>query len=297
MITEDINTISKPITIREKIKAYADFSKLRLASLVVFSAFICYLYGAETVNWMSVFYLVLGGFLVTGASNGFNQVIERDLDKLMDRTNSRPIPTGKMSATEGIIVASIMGIVGVSILWFLLNPLSGVLGALALVLYVVFYTPLKRITPFAVFVGAFPGAIPPMLGYVAVSGQFDLVAGLLFAIQFMWQFPHFWAIAWKQYDDYAKGGFSLLPSKDKDKSSAYQTLLYSIFLIPTSLLPYYFGISGWVSAIIIGISGIWFAWYAYKLLSTLDDKAATKLMFASFFYLPIVQIALLLDKL
>lgn len=297
MVTEEANSISNSISISEKIKAYVAFSKLRLASLVVLSAFISYLYAADTINWMSVLYLVVGGFLVTGASNGFNQVIEKDLDKLMERTKSRPIPTGKMTPKEGLIVSLVMAIIGISILWFMLNPLSGLLGTLALILYAGIYTPLKRITPFAVFVGAFPGAIPPMLGYVAESGEFGLVPGLLFAIQFVWQFPHFWAIAWKQHDDYAKAGFRLLPSPGgRDSSSAFQCLVYSLFLIPTSLLPYYFGISGWISAIVIGVLGIWFAWYSYKLFSSLDNKVATKLMFASFVYLPIVQLALLIDK-
>lgn len=297
MIREEVNTIAKPLTIGEKLRAYVAFAKLKLATSVVFSAFICYLYAADTINWLNALYLSIGGFLVTGASNGFNQVIEKDLDKLMSRTSSRPIPTGKMSATEGIVVAFIMGIVGVSILWFCLNPLSGLLGALALILYVGFYTPMKRVSPFAVFIGAFPGAIPPMIGYVAVTGELDLIAGLLFAIQFVWQFPHFWAIAWRQYDDYGKAGYSLLPSPGgKDRSSAFQSLVYSLFLIPTSLLPFYFELSGWISAIVIGIAGLWFAWYSYKLYSTLDDKVATKIMFASFLYLPVVQIALVLDK-
>jgi protoheme IX farnesyltransferase len=285
------------IVLVSKIKAYAAFSKLRLASLVVFSAVLSYLFAADSINWMKMLYVILGGFLVTASSNGFNQIIEKDLDALMNRTKERPIPSGEMSVKEAISVASIMGILGVSILWFLLNPLSGLLGTLALVTYVGLYTPLKRITPLAVFVGAFPGAIPPMLGYIAETGQFGLVPGLFFAIQFLWQFPHFWAIAWKLDGDYSKAGFRLLPHPSgKSKSSALQIVLYTVALLPMSLTPYYFGITGWISAIVIGLTGIWFLWYAIKLFQKCDDKAATKLMFASFVYLPVVQIALLMDK-
>lgn len=215
----------------------------------------------------------------------------------MSRTKNRPLPTGKMSINEGLWLSLIMGAVGISLLWFVLNPLSGLLGALALILYAGIYTPLKRKTPFAVFVGAFPGAIPPMLGYIAETGQFGLIPGILFAIQFVWQFPHFWAIAWKADDDYRRAGFHLLPSPGgKDKSSAMQAFVYAMFLIPISLLPFYFGVTGVVSAIIAIILGAYYAYYAFKLYKTVDDKAATKLMFASFVYLPVVQIALWLDK-
>jgi len=241
-------------------------------------------------------WLVAGGFLVTGASNGLNQVIEKDLDKQMNRTRNRPLPLGEITPREAVIVSMLMGLIGISILWFALNPLSGLLGTLALVMYVGIYTPMKRVSPVAVFVGAFPGAIPPMLGYIAETGKFGLVPGLLFAIQFMWQFPHFWAIAWKLHDDYAKAGFNLLPSGKKDLSSALQTLVYTLFLIPISLLPFYFGFTGIISAVLILASGFGFAYFAYRLYQTRSDKAATQLMFASFVYLPIVQVALWLDK-
>ena len=296
MYTNEVDS-SISFSLISKLKAYAAFSKLRLASLVVFSAVLSYLFAAETFSWIKMLYVVFGGFLVTASSNGFNQIIEKDLDALMSRTKNRPIPNGEMSVKEAISVASIMGILGVSILWFLLNPLSGLLGTLALVTYVGLYTPLKRISPLAVFVGAFPGAIPPMLGYIAETGQFGLVPGLFFAIQFLWQFPHFWAIAWKLDGDYAKAGFRLLPHPSgKTRSSAIQVVLYTVALIPMSLTPYYFGITGWISAIVIGITGLWFLWYAIQIFLKCDDKAATKLMFASFVYLPIVQIALLIDK-
>lgn len=280
-----------------RIKAYAAFSKLRLASLVVFSAGVSFFMASEQIVWIDFLWLVLGGFLVTGSSNGFNQVIEKDFDKLMARTQNRPLPAGDMQVKEAMIVALVMGVLGVSILWFALNPLSGLLGTMALIMYVGVYTPMKRISPWAVFVGAFPGAIPPMLGYVAVTGEFGLVPGLLFAIQFLWQFPHFWAIAWKLDEDYRKAGFSLLPSAGgKDASSAFQSLVYSLFLIPLSLLPTYFGITGSIAAVVVLIAGVYYAFEAYRLYKNLDDKSATRLMFASFIYLPVVQIVLWLDK-
>jgi protoheme IX farnesyltransferase len=291
------NTLSVRAVLSEKASAYVAFTKFRLASLVVFSASVSYFFAADAINWGKFTALVIGGFLVTGSSNGFNQIIEKDLDKLMSRTKNRPLPTGKMTINEGLWLSLIMGAVGISLLWFVLNPLSGLLGALALILYAGIYTPLKRKTSFAVFVGAFPGAIPPMLGYIAETGQFGLIPGILFAIQFVWQFPHFWAIAWKADDDYRRAGFHLLPSPGgKDKSSAMQAFVYAMFLIPISLLPFYFGVTGVVSAIIAIILGAYYAYYAFKLYKTVDDKAATKLMFASFVYLPVVQVALWLDK-
>lgn len=284
------------ISFSEKMKAYAEFTKLRLASLVVFSAGITFWYASDEINVFNLMVLLIGGFLLTGSSNGFNQVIEKDVDALMERTKNRPLPSGKMTVREGLILSGVFGVIGVSMLLWL-NPLTGVLGAMALLLYVGVYTPMKRISPFAVFVGAFPGAIPPLLGYVAVTGEFGFVPGMLFAIQFIWQFPHFWAIAWKLDDDYRKAGYHLLPSPGgKDESSARQTFMYSVFLIPVSLSLNFFGYSGVISGVVIGLAGLWFAYKAFRLYKTCGDKEATALMFASFIYLPIVQIALVLDK-
>jgi len=281
----------------QKIRDYAQFIKLRLSSLVVFSAAICYAIGAEQFEWSQLWYLVLGGFLVTGSSNGFNQIIERDTDKLMDRTANRPLPTQRMSITEGLILASLLGIIGILILYFKMNALSGILGALALILYTLVYTPLKRITPFAVFVGAFPGAIPPMLGWVAATGELSFQAWILFFIQFMWQFPHFWAIAWVLDDDYKKAGFQMLPSGGgRDKRSAFQILIYTVTLLPISLFPVLFNMSGTISALVISICGILFLMQAIKLYKTRSLKAAQQLMFGSFLYLPVVQLSLLFDK-
>ena len=296
LLTEEAHTDQVVIKV-SKAKDYAMLFKLRLSFLVVFSAVAGYFLAATSINWLDVFYLALGGFLVTGASNGFNQVIEKELDKLMDRTKNRPLAAGRMASLEALVTSALVGSVGLLLLWFMLNPLSGVLGALALFLYVAVYTPLKRITPWAVFVGAFPGAIPPMLGWVAYTGKFGIEPGVLFVVQFMWQFPHFWAIAWKMHDDYKKAGFSLLPSPSgRGKASAFQVLIYSLFLIPASLLPTLFGVTGTIAAIAAFGLGVWFFAYSLKLYKTLAMEQATKLMFASFIYLPLVLIVYIIDK-
>ena len=283
-----------------KIRDCAAFIKLRLASLVVFSAAISYIIGTKgNMDWFKLSMLVLGGFLVTGSSNGFNQIIEREPDKLMDRTKDRPLPAGRMNVTEAMVIALAMGAAGIFILTYFMNPLSGILGAIALMLYTVVYTPLKRITPLAVFVGAFPGAVPAMLGYVAASegfGEIAFPAWVLFSVQFMWQFPHFWAIAWVLDDDYKKAGFKMLPSLGgRDKASAFQTLMYALFLIPISLSPFFFHISqNVISAIVVLGCGTFFAFQAYVLFRDCTVKAAQQLMFGSFFYLPVVQLAIML---
>ncbi|MDQ3048221.1 MAG: heme o synthase [Bacteroidota bacterium] len=283
-----------------KVRDYGQFIKLRLASLVVLSAAIGFVVASDQVDWKKLLLLVVGGFLVTGASNGFNQLIERNLDKLMDRTLNRPLPQERMTVNESLLVASLTGIAGVSILWLFMNPLSGILGLLALVLYTAVYTPLKRVTPFAVFIGAFPGAIPPLLGCVAATegfGEIKLEAWILFAGQFMWQFPHFWAIAWVLDDDYKKAGFRMLPSLGgRDKSSAFQILVYTLFLLPISLMPVLFGVSGTISAIVISVCGSLFLYQAYVLYKECTVEAARKLMFGSFIYLPVVQLAVMIGK-
>lgn len=293
-----------------KFSDYAQFMKFRLASLVVFSAVIGYYMGVREFNrpadWLEISMLVLGGFLVTGASNGFNQLLERDTDKLMTRTANRPIPTGRMSMTEGLVVACSTGAAGIFLLWYYLNPLSGMLSALSLVLYVALYTPMKRVSPIAVFIGAFPGAIPAMLGWVAADpgfGSIGVTALLLFAIQFIWQFPHFWAIAWVSDEDYKRAGFHLLPSAGgRDKSTAFQIVVYSLFLLPLSvlplLLPHYSATGQLISAGLPGVlislvCGILFAAQAFRLYRSLETSDASRVMFGSFIYLPVVQLALL----
>lgn len=298
MVAEE--TVVEKTSSPSKVKDYVLLLKLRLAFLVVLSAISGYLFvgGGFGINfWL----LILGGFLITGSSNGFNQVIERDLDKKMNRTSNRPIPSGRMSVNEALIASSLFGIVG-ALLLFQINYYAGVLGLLALVMYVFIYTPLKRITPWAVFAGAFPGAIPPMLGVIAMTGTFQgeagMIAGMLFFIQFIWQFPHFWAIAWVLDEDYAKGGFSLLPSKSrKSKKSAFQILVYTLFMVPVSLIPWVLDLTGEMTLLIAGIAGTWFFVKAYQLYIRLDDKSAKQLMFASFIYLPIVQFLYVFNQL
>lgn len=276
------------MNIGKQVKMYMDFVKFRLASLVIISALSGYLFVGAS-DGLEIFYLLFGGFLVTAASNGSNQIWERELDILMNRTGKRPLPLGNMTVNHGLFVVAICLLPG---LWMLyqLNLGSMLLGLAAFVSYVFIYTPMKRVSPWAVFVGAFPGAIPPMLGAVAGSDSFGLIPGVLFFVQFVWQFPHFWAIAWVLYDDYKQGGFSLLPSKTgKSKASAYQIAAYSFALIPFTLLPWLLGRCGTTTLIIGGVLSISFFLLSYKLLVTLDAKDARKLMFASFVYLPIIQ--------
>ncbi len=272
--------------------------KLRLTSLVVFSAVVSYLMAAQTPDWTIALLLTLGGLMVTGSSNAFNQIIEKDLDKLMARTENRPMPNDRLTHFEALFFSGLIGFAGIFILWYFVNPLSGILGLTALVSYVAIYTPLKRVTPFAVFVGAFPGAIPPMLGWVAASGDMSIQALIVFAIQFIWQFPHFWALAWMLDDDYKKAGFQMLPASDgRSKTSALQIMVYTASIIPFGLLPFFFHMAGPVSAVITTACGIYFMAKAIRLHKTLEISDARKLLYASFIYLPVVQLALLFDKL
>ena len=279
---------------------YIQFAKLRLSSLVVFSAAISYLTVAQEVDVKCLIGLILGGFLVTAGSNGFNQVMERETDKLMTRTQNRPLPQGRMTVNEGLILATTMGVVGIGVLYFYINPLSAIMGLLAMLLYVLVYTPMKSKTPFAVFIGAFPGAVPPLLGCIAATkgfGTISMQGCILFFIQFIWQFPHFWAIAWVLDDDYKKAGFKMLPSRGgRDKSSAFQILIYTLFLLPISLTPVFFGMAGTATAIITAICGLLFIYQAQKLFNQLTVKFAQNLMFGSFIYLPIVQLIIMYGK-
>jgi len=247
---------------------------------------------------MGILGLAISGTLLTGASNALNQVLEIKEDGLMDRTQKRPLVQGTLSTAEAIAAALIAGGLATFMLWFQFGPLTGILAFLSMFMYVALYTPLKKHSSWAVFVGAFPGAFPPMLGYVAATGHFDLIAGLLFAMQFIWQFPHFWAIAWVLNDDYAKAGYRLLPSAaGRDRRSAFLILLYTLFVIPVGMLPWVYDVVGpfalWTSILL----GLVMIVPAFKLFRTHDKADARKLMFASFLYLPIVQIAYVLDRL
>ncbi len=284
-----------------KVKDLVALMKLKLSALVVFSAILGYFMGTSTPIFSEVLALIIGGTLLTGGSNGFNQVWERNQDALMKRTMGRPLPTGSLSVSVAIIWSSVISIVGISILWLVLNPLCGILGVLALYSYVFLYTPLKRVNSIAVTVGAFPGAIPPMLGFVAASGSFGLEPGLLFALQFMWQFPHFWAIAWVAKEDYKNGGFKMLPfNGGKTTFTARYIALSALALIPVSLLPWFLGEEGPMIGNIAGIStliiGLLFFIAALRFSITKKDEHAKQVMFGSFIYLPIVQILFVIDK-
>jgi len=283
-----------------KLREVAVLFKLRLASLVVVSAVLGYLMGipAGSFSWLSIAGLILGGTLLTGASNALNQVLEIREDALMRRTGDRPLVRGTLSSNEAVFAAFIAGGIGTLMLWLMFGPLTGILGFISLFMYVALYTPLKQYSAWAVFVGAFPGAFPPMLGYVAATGQFGLGPGLLFAMQFMWQFPHFWAIAWVLDEDYRRAGFRLLPSAGgRDRSSAFLILLYTLFVIPVGMLPWVFGFTGMVAMVVAVLAGVVMLVPAWRLFQSRDVRDARKLMFASFIYLPIVQLAYVLDKL
>lgn len=281
---------------------WVDFSKLiktRLTSLVVFSASISFLIGSRAnghIIWIDWVKLIIGGFLVTSAANAFNEIIEKDLDKLMKRTMDRPIPSGKMTTGQALVLGLGMGMAGTYLLGSL-NLLTGLLSVFSILLYAFAYTPLKRKSPIAVFVGAIPGALPPLIGYVAaqVHGRIDEIAIILFSIQFIWQFVHFWAIAWVLDDDYKLAGFRLLPSGKRDLTSAVITFIFAVVLVPVSLLPTFYGYGGyWVGGISL-ICSLIFLYQSFMLLRTRQIPEARKLMFGSFFYLPLVQIMFLVD--
>ncbi len=276
----------------------ATLFKLRLGFFVVLSAVLGWFMATETMDIRTFLMLTLGGYALTGASNGLNQILERNIDGLMKRTANRPLPTGRMSVRQALVWSLVAAAAGLTCL-FSLNPLSGWLGVAAIVSYAFIYTPLKSRTSLSVFVGAFPGALPPMIGYVAATGDFGIEPGTLFAVQFMWQFPHFWAIAWLAHDDYLKAGYKMLPfNAGRTARSAQLILLYTLFCIPASMLPWALNqpMVGDVALAVGAAAGLGFSWFAFQLLRKLSLDAARHLMFASFVYLPLVQIVYVLDK-
>lgn len=281
-----------------KLRSLAVLFKLRLASLVVMSAAFGYLIGIPqgAFTWTGLIGLCIAGTLLTGASNALNQVLEVREDALMDRTSQRPLVLGVLSVPEAVVAAFLAAGAAACMLWLQFGSLTGILGFISLFMYVALYTPLKKITSWAVFVGAFPGAFPPMLGYVAATGHFSLGAGLLFAMQFIWQFPHFWAIAWVLDKDYRKAGYKLLPGGgEPSRTSASLILLYSLFLVPVGMLPWVFGLTGPVSMVVAVLGGLIMLLPAFQLFVGLETKHARKVMFASFIYLPMVQLAYVFD--
>ncbi len=285
--------------VNSRFRDYGQFLKLRLASLVVFSAVLGYLIAADgSPSWTTMGWLALGGFLVTGASNGLNQIIERKTDALMVRTQGRPMPSGRMGLTEAWLLSLGLGMAGLAILGLGTTSMSMYMGAVALASYAFAYTPLKALSPVAVFVGAFPGAMPVLIGYAAFRGDLNLEAGLLFLVQFFWQFPHFWSIAWVLHEDYQRAGFHLLPTREQPQASTARIILiYTLALLPFGMAPWWYGFQGALGASVCLILTAWFVWTAWQLYRGADIPQARKLMFASFVYLPVVQLAYWLDAL
>jgi protoheme IX farnesyltransferase len=284
---------------------YLDFkaiTKAGLAVSVVFSSIAGFVLGLpefQTSDFFILLKLAVGGYCMVGASNAFNQVIEKDIDALMDRTKNRPIPSGKMSSNVAIAIALLLTIIGI-VLLYTINPKTAMFGAISIFLYTSLYTPLKTVTSLSVFVGAFPGAIPFMLGWVAASGEFGIEAGTLFLIQFFWQFPHFWAIGWFLYEDYEKASIFMLPTGKKDKGTALQIILYTVWLIIASLLPV-LGFTGQLyltpwAALFVFLLGIWMLVYAIRLYQLRTPKSARTLMLVSVAYITLLQLVYIVDK-
>lgn len=297
-----MNTIPNPISIKSIYIDFKAITKAGLAISVVFSSIAGFVLGNnsfDSSSWIVLLKLAIGGYCMVGASNAFNQVIEKDLDALMDRTKNRPVPAGRMSSTVALVIASLLTIIGIALL-FTINPKTAMFGAISIFLYTSIYTPLKTVTSLSVFVGAFPGAIPFMLGWVAATGNFGIEAGTLFLIQFFWQFPHFWAIGWFLFEDYEKAGFFMLPTGKKDKGTALQIILYTVWLIIASLLPV-LGFTGQlyitpVAAVVVFLLGLWMLYYGVRLYKLRTAKAARTLMLVSVSYITLLQLVYIFDK-
>jgi heme o synthase len=297
MIAGQITTLTGFALVAAKARAFTEMLKFRLSLLVAFSCAFGFILASRDFEWSALIMLFVGGFLLSGASIVFNQISEKEYDKLMSRTMNRPLPTDRVSVNEALIFGILCGVAAVFILLYYTNPLTTLLSIVSMVLYSFVYTPLKRVGPVAVLVGAVPGALPPLLGWTAATGAISHEALIIFGIQFIWQFPHFWAIAWVADDDYKKAGFKLLPGRGaKDVNTAIQIMIYTMFLIPFGLLPATFGITGIYSAVVATVCGVLFFSQTFSLMKSGDRRSALKIMFGSFLYLPIVQIAFLLDK-
>lgn len=281
-----------------KLKDYFQLIKFTLSFTVVFSCVICYLLAPGIAyNLKMVLLLFAAGMLVTGSANAINQAVEKDTDAVMKRTGKRPVADGRMSQQEAYTFALISGVLGVLMMWQFFNLSSALLSALSLFLYAYIYTPLKKVNSIAVLVGAFPGALPCLIGWVAGTDEFSAGGWILFGIQFLWQFPHFWAIAWVAHTDYSKAGFKLLPAeKGPTKFTALQAVMYSLMMVPVGMLPYYFNISGTVSLWIVLACNLFMIIQCVRLYLEMDIRAARRVMFSSYIYLPIVLLALLADK-
>lgn len=291
---------SSSFTIASKLRDYMMLIKFSLSFMVVFSAVISYLLAPKVVafDWGMIILLFTGGLLITGSANAVNQVVEKDTDALMRRTAKRPVASGRMSVEEGWAFAIVAGLLGVFILWYFFNGLSAVIAAFSWLVYAFMYTPLKKVSAVAVLVGAVPGALPCLIGWAAGQDELTLGGWVLFAIQFFWQFPHFWAIAWIAHRDYTNAGFKLMPSSEgPGKYSAIQSVIYSLILVPIGVLPYLVGMSGLVSLWIVLIANLGMVLLCVRLYFKMEHKAARSVMFGSYIYLPVVLLALLADKL
>ncbi len=294
MVTTEENS---SIGIAGKARAYFELMKFRLSGLVAFSGAFGYSLAVDVIDWSELMWISLAGMFITGAANIVNQIIEKDLDKLMKRTKVRPLPTERLSVKESAFFGLVLLVLATGILFTVFNAKAGLLSILSFFLYGFVYTPLKRVGPISVFVGAIPGAFPPMIGWVAATNHFGLEPGILFAIQFFWQFPHFWAIAWVADDDYQRAGFKMLPNNGhKDLRTAITIMIYTLFLVPCGFVPYLLNMTGVNSAMIAVLCGILFLSQTFYLMMKPTDKSALMMMFGSFIYLPIVQIAYLMDK-
>ena len=281
----------------ENIKLFFEITKFRLSLLVALSSVFGFFISTSKVDINEVFILLVGGYLISSSSVINNQILEKDLDKMMNRTNKRPIPTGRISIYKSVIMSIFSMIIGLFLIFFYLNIYAALLSFISLILYSFVYTPMKKFGPIAVFIGAIPGALPPLIGWVASTGQITLEAIIIFSIQFIWQFPHFWAIAWMYDDDYKKVGFKLLPNNgEKNLKTAVNIMIYTLFLIPLGLLPTIFGITGIISGTVAVFLAIIFLAQTFKLINDYSRESAVKVMFSSFIYLPIVQISYVLDK-
>ena len=281
-----------------KLKSYYELIKFRLSFLVAFSSGFGYILGSHgMLDWGKFIAFCIGGFLVSGGAITINQILEKEYDRVMKRTMGRPLPTNRVSKLEATIFAVVLLFHGFLMLFITTNILTVLISVFSMLMYCFVYTPLKRVGPIAVFVGAIPGALPPLLGWVGATGHISYEALIIFGIQFIWQFPHFWAIAWLADDDYKKAGFKLLPAKGKkDMRTAINIMIYTLFLLPLGLLPAWFGVSGINSAIIATVCGVLFLTQTFGLMRDNSRKSALRIMYGSFLYLPIVQVAYLVDK-
>ena len=285
--------------LKELFVDFKQLTKVGLSVSVVFTAVAGYLLGATVIDYNIIAALAIGGYLMVGASNAFNQVIEKDTDALMKRTQNRPLPSGRMKVNTALAIATVFTIAGIAILYSI-NAKCALFGAISIFLYTSAYTPLKGITPLTVFVGAIPGAIPYMLGWVAATGNFGIEAGFLFMIQFFWQFPHFWAIGWLQFEEYNKAGLHMLPMDKKDRGAVIQMIFYTCVMILVSIAPM-IGISNKfyifpVTAVVIALLGGLMLYYAIQLYKSQENADAKKLMLASVFYITVVPVIYVIDK-